>query len=136
MIADLTCADHVPAEAFDCIICVQTLQFIPEPVDGDRHLHRILRPGGVLLLTTHGISQLDSSAVDRWGEWWRFTTRSTRALLTAEFGEDTVEVIAHGNVLAAIALLHGLTVGEVRARELDVHNPMYEVLITARAVKR
>ena len=44
-------------------------------------------------------------------------------------------VQAHGNVLAAIAFLHGLAREELRQEELDTKDPDYEVLITARAVK-
>ncbi len=136
IVADLTTADHVPADSFDCIICVQTIQMIFDIPAALRHLHRILKPGGTLLLTTHGISQLDSSAIDRWGEYWRLTSRSTRTLLEAEFDEERVEVEAHGNVLSAIALLHGITVAELRTRELDHRDPVYELIVTARAVKR
>jgi SAM-dependent methyltransferase len=135
IVADLTTADAVPSDSFDCIICVQTVQFIFDISAALRQLHRILKPGGVLLLTTHGISQLDSSAIDRWGEYWRLTSRATSRLLATAFGEEQVEVEAHGNVLAAIALLHGVTVGELRQSELDHHDPIYELLITARAVK-
>jgi SAM-dependent methyltransferase len=135
IIADLTAADHVPDDQFDCIICVQTIQFIFDVDAALHHLHRILRPGGVLLLTTHGTAQLDASALDTWGEYWRFTVRSTRRLLAAHFGDAGVDVRAHGNVLSAVALLHGLTTGELRQRELDFHDPLYEVVVTVRCVK-
>jgi SAM-dependent methyltransferase len=136
VVADLTGADHIRADSFDCIICVQTIQMIFDIPAAIRHLHRILKPGGTLLLTTHGISQLDSSAIGRWGEYWRLTSRSTRLLLEAEFDEERVEVEAFGNVLSSIALLHGITVGELRTRELDHRDPVYELVVTARAVKR
>ena len=129
IVADLTAADHVPTDSFDCIICVQTIQMIFDIPAALRHLHRLLKPGGTLLLTTHGISQLDASAIDRWGEYWRLTSRSTRTLLEAEFDEGRVEVEAHGNVLSAIALLHGITVAELRTRELDHHDPVYELIV-------
>lgn len=61
IVADLTAADSIDSEAFDCILCTQTIQFVYDIRSAVRHLHRILRPGGVLLATTHGISQLDSS---------------------------------------------------------------------------
>ena len=42
---------------------------------------------------------------------------------------------AHGNVLAAMAFLHGLVSEELRQAELDYFEPDYEVLMTIRAVK-
>jgi hypothetical protein len=41
----------------------------------------------------------------------------------------------HGNVLAATAFLQGLAVEDLRPPELDRHDPHYQVIITARAVK-
>ena len=48
---------------------------------------------------------------------------------------DSVLVQGHGNVLVAIAFLHGLLIQELRQEELDYHDPDYELLITVRAQK-
>ena len=42
---------------------------------------------------------------------------------------------AYGNVLAAIAFLHGLAVEDVRREDLDYFDQDYEVSIALRAVK-
>jgi hypothetical protein len=49
------------------------------------------------------------------------------------FGNVTVET--YGNILAAIAYLHGIAAEELREEELDFHDPEYQLLISARAVK-
>src|SRR5690606_675442 len=54
--ADLTSAEHIPGDQFDCIVFTQTLQFIFDASAALRTLHRILRPGGVLLCTVPGIT--------------------------------------------------------------------------------
>ncbi|MDP2660390.1 MAG: methyltransferase domain-containing protein, partial [Dehalococcoidia bacterium] len=51
IVADLTCANHIPSESFDCIILTQTLQFIYDVRAALATLSRILKPGGVLLAT-------------------------------------------------------------------------------------
>ena len=133
-VADLTRADHIPSDAFDCIIFTQTLHLIYDVRSAIRTLYRILKPGGTLLATFPGISQISQ---DQWGEhwYWAFTTQSARRLFEETFLAPNVEVEAHGNVLAAISFLHGLAVEELRQEELDHHRPSYEVLITLRAVK-
>lgn len=73
--------------------------------------------------------------MDRWGDYWRFTSLSARHLFEEVFPAESIEVQPHGNVLAAIAFLHGLAAEELRPQELDYHDPDYEVLITVRAVK-
>ena len=135
IVADLTCAEHVPSDSFDCIILTQVLPFIPDPQAAVRTLHRILRPGGVVLATMPGISQIVRYDMDRWGDYWRFTSLSARRAFECAFPQGDVRVQAHGNVLAATAFLQGLSSRELRPNELEYQDPDYEVLITVRAVK-
>jgi SAM-dependent methyltransferase len=130
--ADLARADHIPPDAFDCIILTQTLQLIYDLRSAVETLHRILKPGGVLLVTVPGISQISyEQCGDLW--CWAFTRLSARRLLEESFLAPEVE--AYGNVLAATALLHGLAAKELSRKELDYRDPDYEVVVTLRAVK-
>lgn len=134
IVADITQADHVPSDAFDCIIFTQTLHLVYDARAALHTLHRILKPGGVLLLTVPGISQIDSGA---WGEhwYWSFTARALHRMAMEHFAHDSVQVTAHGNVLAAVAFLEGLAVEELRDEELNFRDPAYDVLVTLRAAK-
>jgi SAM-dependent methyltransferase len=133
-VADLTAADQIPSDLFDCIILTQTLHLIYDIRAAVRTLHRLLQPGGVLLLTVPGISQLST---DRWaGSWhWAFTERSTSRLFAEVFSESRIRTAVHGNVLAAVAFLEGLAASELRRSELDHQDPQYQLLITLRAEK-
>jgi SAM-dependent methyltransferase len=135
IIADLTRDNHIASESFDCIICTQTLQFVYDMRAALKTLHRILRPGGVLLATFTGISQISRYDMDRWGDYWRLTTLSARRLFEEFWPADGVEVQAHGNVLLAVAYLHGLTIDEVSATDRDCRDQDYQLIITVRAVK-
>jgi len=135
VVADLSQADSMPSNAFDCIICTQTLQFIYGVQAAVATLHRLLRPDGVLLTTVPGISQISRFDMDRWGEYWRFTTLSMKRLLEDVFPRASVSVEAHGNVLTTVAFLHGLAAEKLLREELDFRDADYELLITARAVK-
>jgi SAM-dependent methyltransferase len=133
LVGDLTAADHIPSDRFDCVVLTQTLQLIYDVRSALKTVHRTLRPGGVLLATVPGISQI---AGDQWGEcwYWSFTRLSMRLICEEAFATD-VQVEAYGNVLAATAFLQGLAVEELRREELDQHDPCYELLITVRARK-
>ena len=135
IISDLTAAPELPADRFDCIILTQTLLCIYDVHAAVRTLARILAPGGVLLATVPGISQISRYDAERWGDYWRFTTASARRLFDEVFDPANVQVASHGNVLAAVAFLHGLAVEELTAEELDYRDPDYELIITVRAVK-
>jgi SAM-dependent methyltransferase len=136
LVADLTCAVHLPSAVFDCIICTQTLMFIYDIRAALKSLCRMLKPRGVLLLTVAGVShQISRHDMDRWGDYWRFTSLSVRLLFEEIFPPSNIAVRAEGNVLAAIAFLHGLAVDDLRKEELDQCDPDYEVSIGVRAVK-
>jgi SAM-dependent methyltransferase len=134
IVADLAGALHIPSDTFDCVILTQTLQYIYDLQAALRTLYRILKPGGVLLATVPGISQCNR-AMERWDDYWRFTTLSSRRLLAETFPPKLLTVESYGNVLAATAFLQGLASEELRQDELDQHDPDYELLITIRAVK-
>lgn len=136
IIADLTRADHIPSDTFDCVIFTQALHLIWDVRAAVATLHRILKPGGALLGTFPAISQICRWDIERWGDYWRFTDAAIRRLVGEAFGPANVTVEAHGNVLAAICFLMGLAAHELRADELDVRDPDYQVLITAVAVKQ
>lgn len=135
IVGDLTKGDHLPHSAFDCIVCTQTLQFIYDVETAVRSCHAMLAPGGVLLATFPGISQISRYDMDRWGDYWRLTSASARRLFAGVFQSQAIEIKNYGNVLAATAFLHGIAVEELRSEELDRHDPDYQVLIAVRAEK-
>ena len=136
IVADLTDAPHIPDDTFDCIIITQTLQMIFEVDKAIATLHRILKPGGVVLCTSHGMTRVARrEGVDDWGEYWHFTSQSKKRLFRAVFPTENVEVSAVGNVFTCICNLHGLGAGEVDQSELDTHDPNFEMLLLVRAVK-
>ena len=132
--ADLANADHIPSDTFDCIVLTQTLHLIYDLRSAVSTLHRILRPGGVLLTTFPGISQIDHHD---WREswYWSLTTCSARRLFEEVFPARDLTISSHGNVLAATAFLQGIALEELRADELDHDDADYQVTITVRAGK-
>lgn len=134
IVADLATADQIPSHTFDCIILTQTLHLIYDFRAALQHLNRILKPSGVLLLTTPGLSQIDQGA---WREhwYWSFTARAIRELVAETFPQGNVVVETYGNVLSASAFLYGLAAGELRPGELTYHDPAYEVIVAVRAQK-
>lgn len=134
IVADLTSADHIPSDSFDCFILTQTLHLIYDVRAAIKTLHRILKPGGVALVTFPGISQ---TSHDEWGKYWcwGFTTLSAQRLFEEAFPTANIKVETYGNVLAAISFLHGLAVEELRQEELNHRDRDYEVIITVRVVK-
>lgn len=135
IVADLTSANEIGDNTYSCIIMPQTIQFIYDFRSALMHTHRILKPNGVLLVTLSGITQISKYDMDRWGDYWRFTSLSAKKLFEEFFPADKITVKAYGNVLSAVSFLEGLSSDELKKSELDIFDPNYEVIITVRAVK-
>lgn len=136
IVADLAASPaQLEASAFDAIILTQTLQFIYDFRMAIKTLYMSLRSSGSLLITVPGISQVSRYDLERWGDYWRFTSLSVERILEDECPGAALRVDAHGNVLAAIASLHGIASDELRPEELDAVDPDYQVVITARVKK-
>lgn len=134
IVADLADARDIPADAFDCIVLTQTLHLIFDVPAAVATLHRILAPGGVVLATVPGITQVDRG---EWGDtwYWSFTAPAARRTFEAQFPPDDIAIEQHGCVLSAVALLEGLASHELTERELAVDDPAYPVFVGIRAVK-
>jgi SAM-dependent methyltransferase len=135
IVADLSIGEGIPASFFDCFILTQTLQYIYDLRGAVAQCERLLRPGGVLLVTVPSLSRIVHGAGLEW-DYWRFTAASCRRLFGEAFGDANVEVQTHGNVLAATAFLRGTALEEIPRRKLDVNDPYFPLLVTVRAVKR
>jgi hypothetical protein len=133
VVADLAAAHSVPADRYDCFILTQTLQLIYDVHAAIAHAHRILRPGGVLLVTVPCASQVVRGVGA--GDFWRFTPQACERLFADCFGPGQVEVRGRGNVLATVAFLMGLAHEELTERELAHDDPLHPLLVTVRAVK-
>jgi SAM-dependent methyltransferase len=134
-VADLTDAPNVPDDTFDCVLVTQLLPFVYDFRAAIRTTHRILAPGGILLVTTPGICRIAPVEAEQFGHWWSFTSMSSRRVCEEVFGAGTVEVTTYGNVLAAAGFLFGLGPFDLSPEELAVHDPAFEVTIGVRAVK-
>lgn len=82
-------------KAFDCVLCLEVLQYLSDPSRGLFELHRTLRPGGVLVLATPFFHRADTEH-----DMWRFTEPGLRTMLVAA-GFEVVTFKAQGAALAS-----------------------------------
>lgn len=132
---DLRSGEHLQDNYYDCLIVTQTLLFIYELDDTIRTMHRCLKPGGVLLLTLPGISQIIRGDAQVWGHYWCFTRLSTMRLLAEQFPEEQVKVQTYGNALSACGFLMGLATEEMSRKSLEAYDENYPLIIGACARK-
>jgi SAM-dependent methyltransferase len=135
IVGDLSDSATLPPDAFDCVILTQTLHLIFDMQKAIAAVERSLKQGGVLLLTTPGISPIDR------GEWrrtwyWSLTASAMSRLLEMVFDRRDISIESFGNVFAAVCFLQGLAVHEVKTTKLDILDEAFPIVIAARVVKK
>jgi SAM-dependent methyltransferase len=74
---------------FDLVFCTQVLEYIYEPAAAVAEIYRVLKPGGVLVVSVPTIAIRDAD-----DEYWRFEPAALRKLVAAF---SSVEIAADGN---------------------------------------
>ncbi|MEQ1770309.1 MAG: methyltransferase domain-containing protein [Devosia sp.] len=116
-------------QGFDCFICTQTLNVVYDTTAAVRNAYDLLRPGGWFLGTVPGISQISRYDMDRWGDYWRFTSKAVERMLTDVFGARP-QVEIYGNLYSSKAFLDGLALEDLNDRSvLDHTDSDYQLII-------
>jgi SAM-dependent methyltransferase len=134
IIADLSAANDVPSNTFDCFVLTETLQYIYDFKKAAAHAYRILKPGGVLLATVPCISPIDRELED--AEMWRFTKNSCQRLFGDLFGHEQVQAETYGNYFSCTAWLSGMALEEIETSLLDEKSDVYIQGVCVRAQKK
>jgi SAM-dependent methyltransferase len=100
---DVGAADDMPYEdsTFDLVLCTQVLEHVPQPGPVISELHRVLKPGGVALASTHGVHVYHPSPEDL----WRWTHAGLYELFTRTGNWTDVEVIPNRNAIGCLSAL-------------------------------
>lgn len=136
IVGDLTRPEGLPANRVDCFICTQTFNFIYNYYEAIKGAHHLIKPGGHLLATVSGPCQVSRYDMDRWGDYWRFTSQAMQKVFEEIFGVGNVEVDYHGNCLAAVSFIRGIAAEELSKADLDKKDADYELTVTIKATKR
>ncbi|MDZ4874403.1 MAG: hypothetical protein CLLPBCKN_003799 [Chroococcidiopsis cubana SAG 39.79] len=131
IVADLTQPNDLPSNTYDCIICTYVLHIIAEPEKIVSEMHRILKPGGVLLIAVPNIT-INYPA---YPEYWRFTARGLHYILAKSFLAEQIDIQTYGNSLVAAGELRGMVAYDFAKAKLEYNDPRFPLIVCARAVK-
>lgn len=88
-----------PDAAFDAIMCIEVLEHLPEPIKAIEEFHRLLKPGGYLILTAPFCSLTHFAP-------YHFYTGYNRYFydkVLAEKGFNVTEMVENGNFFEYLA---------------------------------
>lgn len=96
-------------KSFDVLLCVEVLEHVPDPTKFLADLHRVLKPGGQIILTVPWSARLhhlphDYSRFTRFGLATRLTSTGFVEIDIQERGSD-IAVIANKLIVMALRLL-------------------------------
>jgi SAM-dependent methyltransferase len=74
---DIQDMSTIKTDSYDSAICLEVLEHIPDPFKAISEIHRILKPGGVLILSVPHLSRLH----DEPNDYYRFTSHGLRYAL-------------------------------------------------------
>jgi SAM-dependent methyltransferase len=111
--------DAIPVEdaSFDVVLCLQVLEHVPDPAAAVRELHRVAKPGGRVLASTHGVYPYHPNPDDL----WRWTDSGLDRLFRTNAEWTSVSVRPGAGTAATVAMLVAHTLdllckrGHVRA---------------------
>lgn len=106
--------EAIPAEdaSFDVVLCAQVLEHVDHPAQGVRELARVVRPGGRVLLSTHGAMVYHPNPVDL----WRWTGTGLERLFRENGDWGSVTVSAGSGTAASLAMLNAIYLEHVLRR--------------------
>jgi SAM-dependent methyltransferase len=115
--------DAIPVEdaSFDVVLCLQVLEHVPDPAAAVRELRRVVRPGGRVLLSTHGIYPFHPNPDDL----WRWTHQGLERLFLTNGEWTSVTVRPGAGTVSTVAMLvaHVLDLGLKRAQARALATP-------------
>ena len=141
VVANLSRADHVPDNTYDCFVNQFTTAVIYDIEAALYHAIRLLKPEGVLLINFWCVDFYFHRGLDMgtgaplYMHWW-FTPIQVENLLRslALTGAD-YQLEIYGNLLTRMAFLMNLPAKELTPHELDYKDAGQPLLICARVVK-
>jgi SAM-dependent methyltransferase len=94
-------------ESFDCALCTQVLEHVSDPSLVCAELRRVLRPGGVALVSTHGVARYHAASESGVEDYWRWTHAGLAKVLKDAAEWSDIQVLPNGGTGAALAYLIG-----------------------------
>lgn len=141
VVADLSRADHVPGDTYDCFVVQFTTAVIYDLDAFVYHAIRLLKPGGVLLINFWCVDFYLHRGLDMgtgaplYMYHWSTPIGIHNLLHNLDLRATDYQLQVYGNLMARMAFLLNVPAHELTAQERNHVDPGQPLLICARIVK-
>jgi SAM-dependent methyltransferase len=96
-IGDVCEMSQVPNARYDTVVCHQVLEHVRRPAAALEHIHRVLKPGGVLIVSVPHLSRRHELPHD----YFRYTQEGLDSAMS-DAGFTVERIVAYGGLLAFV----------------------------------
>ncbi len=123
-VADVVGGEFLPFDdaSFDLAICIEGFFYVEDQAHGAAEIRRVLRPGGVAVITVPQIWQYEREVFEH-----RYTEPSLRAVFS---GWDDVRVVENGGIVVSWALLTGILLQTAASASPRPLRPLVRLVVT------
>lgn len=128
--ANIETGDGIRESIADCFILTQTLMYVFDLKATAKNICRLLRKGGVALITCSGISQNSIRCMDHYGAYFNFNA----AVFEKMFADENVTVLetgSYGNVKTVSAHIAGLCYEDLKEEDFFDNDKYYPLIVYA-----
>lgn len=105
-----------PEGAFDVVLCTQVLEHLKHPERAVGEFNRVLRPGGAVFASTHGVFLYHPDPPGSDQDYWRWTHAGLERLFREAAPWTSIDVVPNGDVVACLGYIACQFLGEAGDR--------------------
>lgn len=129
--ANLETGEGIKESIADCFICTQTLMYIYDLQSVAQNIIKMLKPGGVALITCSGLSQNSRRCMESYGAYWGFNEAALKRMFINIDGAEVIESGIYGNVKTVSAHINGLCIEDIDESDFKENDVCYPLIVYA-----
>ena len=128
--ANLEIGEGIRDNVADCFILTQTLMYIFDLEAAVKNIVRMLKPGGVALITASFLSQNSQRCMYNYGAYFNFNSGTFEKLFAGN-GASVLDSGSYGNVKTVMAHLVGMCAEDLDESDFDINDKYYPLIVYA-----